>query len=198
METDEYPTMDKRQQLIETAFRLFYQHGIHAVGVNQILDEAKVAKKTLYTHFESKEKLLEAVLDFRDARFVDWATQRMQQEDAGKAAILALFDALDDWFNDRVENLAAFHGCLFINTCSEYGDPSSTPHQLCRAHKRRIHELVKQELKTMAVAEADYLADMLTMLKEGAIVTAQVQGDKLAAKKAKRLAEQLLGTATIQ
>jgi len=190
--------MDKRQQLIETAFRLFYQHGIHAVGVNQILEEAKVAKKTLYTHFDSKEKLLEAVLEFRDTRFVEWATQRMQQEQAGKAAIMALFDALDDWFNDRVDNLAAFHGCLFINTCSEYGDPTSTPHQLCSAHKRRIHALVKQQLKAIPVSDADYLADMITMLKEGAIVTAQVQGDKLAAKKAKRLVEQLLATASIQ
>lgn len=190
--------MDKRQQLIETAFRLFYQHGIHAVGVNQILDEAKVAKKTLYTHFASKEKLLEAVLDYRDERFVDWVTSRMQQEQAGKPAILAVFDALDDWFNDRVETLAAFYGCLFINTCSEYGDPESTPHQLCRAHKQRIHQLIKQQLQEMQHPEADYLADMLTMLKEGAIVTAQVQGDKLAAKKAKRLAEQLLSSAATQ
>lgn len=188
--------MDKRQQLIETAFRLFYQHGIHAVGVNQILEEAKVAKKTLYTHFESKEKLLEAVLEFRDARFVEWASKRMQQH-TGKLAILALFDALDDWFNNRVETLAAFHGCLFINTCSEYGDPSSTPHQLCREHKQRIHGLVKAQLQLMQVSEPDYLADMLAMLKEGAIVTAQIQGDKQAAQKAKRLAEQML-TAAIQ
>ena len=190
--------MDKRQQLIETAFRLFYQHGIHAVGVNQILEEAKVAKKTLYTHFESKEKLLEAVLEYRDARFVDWASRCMQQEQAGKDAILALFDALDDWINDRVESLSAFHGCLFINTCSEYGDPTSTPHQLCRAHKLRIHDLVKSQLLEMAVSEPDFLADMLTMLKEGAIVTAQIQGDRLAAKKAKRLAEQLLSDVATQ
>lgn len=190
--------MDKRQQLIETAFNLFYQHGIHAVGVNQILEEAKVAKKTLYTHFESKEKLLEAVLEFRDARFVGWAAQRMEQEPNAKDAILALFDALDDWFNDRVEALAAFHGCLFINTCSEYGDENSTPYQLCRAHKQRIHGLVKQQLEIMQLAEPDYLADMLTMLKEGAIVTAQIQGDKTAAIKARRLAEQLLVSAVTQ
>lgn len=187
--------MDKRQQLIETAFKLFYQQGIHAVGVNQILQEANVAKKTLYSHFESKEKLLEAVLEYRDGRFVDWASQRMQMASSAKAAILALFDALDDWFNDRVETLSAFHGCLFINTCSEYGDPLSAPHQLCRAHKLRIHALVKAQLNELAVAEPEYLADMLTMLKEGAIVTAQVQGDKLAAKKAKRLAEDILETA---
>ncbi len=33
---------------------------------------------------------------------------------------------------------------------------------------------------------------MLALLKEGAIVTAQVQGDKQAAIKARRLAEQML------
>ncbi len=28
---------DKKQQLVETALTLFYRHGVHAVGINQIL-----------------------------------------------------------------------------------------------------------------------------------------------------------------
>ena len=64
--------MDKRQQLINTAFRLFYQNGIHAVGINQILKESGIAKKTLYHHFASKEQLLLAVLEYRDQIFLQW------------------------------------------------------------------------------------------------------------------------------
>ncbi len=184
---------DKRQQLIETAFGLFYRYGTHAVGINEILKQSRVAKKTLYTHFDSKASLIEAVLRYRDERFLNWLEQRMQASEAGKAAILTMFDALDDWFNDRVETLASFNGCFFINTCGEYADPEALPHQLCHEHKSRVRDLIVAQVKTLAkVKDEAWLADMLALLKEGAIVTAQVQGDKQAAIKARRLAEQML------
>lgn len=189
---------DKRQLLIETAFTLFYQHGVNAVGINQILKQANVAKKTLYTHFSSKEKLVESVLAYRDERFISWLTQRLERKEAGKAALLSLFNALDDWFNNRVEQLANFNGCFFINTTADYGDPASIPHQLCADHKKRVRELIERQVRCLNVDEPGELTDMLSMLKEGAIVTAQVQGDKQAALKARQLAEQLLETHIIQ
>lgn len=52
----------KRQQtachLSTTAFRLFELHGYSAVSMEQIADEADVAKATLYNHFPVKEALL--------------------------------------------------------------------------------------------------------------------------------------------
>ena len=185
--------MDKRQQLIEAAFSLFYRQGIHAVGINQILKQAGVAKKTLYAHFESKEALVKAVLAYRDQRFLVWLDTSMQSVKPGKAAILAMFDALDDWFNDRVPTLAAFHGCFFINTCSEYSEPSSTIYQQCRRHKLSVRKLIEQQVNQINFdGDNQKLTDNITMLKEGAIVTAQVVGDKSAAIKAKNLAECLL------
>jgi AcrR family transcriptional regulator len=183
---------DKRQHLIEAAFSLFYRHGIHAVGINQILQNAEVAKKTLYKHFESKEKLVEAVLDYRDQRFVDWMTKRIEHEPRGKTALLVMFDALDDWINNRVEVLANFNGCFFINTCAEYGDSEMIPHRLCNAHKKRIRMLISEQVQVMNVNGAELLIDMLSLLKEGAIVTAQVQGDKQAAVTAKKMATELI------
>lgn len=184
---------DKRQQLIETAFRLFYRYGTHAVGINEILKQSGIAKKTLYTHFDGKASLVEAVLRYRDERFVSWLEQRMQNSEPGKAALLAMFDALDDWFNDRVETLASFNGCFFINTCGEYADPEAVPHQLCHQHKSRVRDLIEVQVTRFArVKDSAWLVDMLALLKEGAIVTAQVQGDKQAAIKARGLAEQML------
>ena len=43
--------MDKKEQLVATAFNLFYKYGIHAVGINRVLEESGIAKKTLYNHF---------------------------------------------------------------------------------------------------------------------------------------------------
>lgn len=183
---------DKRQQLIETAFSLFYQHGIHAVGINQILQQANVAKKTLYSHFSGKEALVEAVLRYRDQRFIDWLTRRMTEAKPGRAALLAMFDALDDWFNHRADELARFNGCFFINSCSEYGDPDSAVHRQCAEHKERVRALIAEHVALTGTIDASELVDRLSMLKEGAIVTAQVQGDRQAAIKARLLADQLL------
>ena len=63
---------DKKQQLVETALSLFYRHGVHAVGINQILEQSAVAKKTLYHHFVSKDELLLATLELRHQRFYQW------------------------------------------------------------------------------------------------------------------------------
>jgi len=185
--------MDKRQQLIEQAFFLFYKQGIHAVGINQILAQAKVAKKTLYSYFESKEALIEAVLAYRDERFLVWLDTSMRSVKPGKPALLAMFDALDDWFNNRVPTLTSFYGCFFINTCSEYGDPESNIYKLCQQHKYRVRELIEQQVKQLNLGVGvNTLTDSLALLKEGAIVTAQLQADKAAAIKAKQVAEQLL------
>ena len=58
-----------RVQLIDTALDLFDRHGFHAVGIDKILSAAGLAKMTLYHHFESKEALIVAALEKRDAGF---------------------------------------------------------------------------------------------------------------------------------
>jgi hypothetical protein len=52
---------------VRTATRLFYAHGINSVGIDQIIEAAGVAKMTLYGHFKSKDELLAACVEARDA-----------------------------------------------------------------------------------------------------------------------------------
>jgi TetR/AcrR family transcriptional repressor of nem operon len=47
-----------RERILETASRLFREHGIEAVGLAKIMSEADLTVGTFYTHFESKEALL--------------------------------------------------------------------------------------------------------------------------------------------
>ena len=86
--------MSKRDQLIDTAEELFYQHGFNATGIDKILAEAGVAKMTLYNHFKSKDALIEAALQRRDERFRDWLSAQVESKaDTPRERLLGLFDA---------------------------------------------------------------------------------------------------------
>lgn len=186
--------MSRRQKLIDTAFELFYEHGINAVGINQVLETSGVAKQTLYNHFDSKESLVSAVVQARDEAYMNWFAGRLEAAPRGKEALLAVFDAVDDWTNDRVQSLYSFHGCFFINTCGEFGSVEHPIHQQCANHKRSVLELIRQHASLAATspASAERLANGIYMLKEGATVKAHVEGDRKAALKAKETAKDLL------
>ena len=48
----------RRDHLVDTALQLFCQHGFRATGIDRVLSESGVAKKTLYNHFKSKDDLI--------------------------------------------------------------------------------------------------------------------------------------------
>jgi len=100
MITTEKPS-DKRSQLIDTALQLFYKQGIHAVGINEVLASSGIAKRTLYHHFSSKEQLIQACIVERDKRFMTWFTSRCPEKNSATLFIEQVFNALDDWVNNR-------------------------------------------------------------------------------------------------
>ena len=183
--------MTKPDLLIHTAFKLFYEQGIHAVGINTILNETGVAKKTLYHHFSSKEALVEAVLKYRDHIFMDWLTSRMLAAGEGKAAVLAIFDALDDWFHNQVPELLPFKGCFFVKVNGEFHQ--HRVNELCFEHKQAIVDYLTVRLtERYGEQQAQRLANQLALLKEGAIAQAYLGKDRQAAKLAGDLAEAIL------
>jgi AcrR family transcriptional regulator len=58
---------DRRQRILAVALRLLMRNGGRGTTLGQIAQEAGVSPAGLLHHFESKEQLLNAVLDARDA-----------------------------------------------------------------------------------------------------------------------------------
>ncbi|MGF1729080.1 TetR/AcrR family transcriptional regulator [Photobacterium kasasachensis] len=176
---------EKKLLLVKTALRLFYSAGVNSVGINEVLKESGVAKKTLYNHFASKEELVMATLQYRDDIFYHWVKSCLDSEVSAKQSVIALFSGLDDWFNDRVTELDEFKGCFFINTAAEFSDPASPVRAYCLQHKEKLRELIRLKVRalTLEPAKEMLLVDTICLLKEGAIVSAFVGGDKEAASK---------------
>ena len=58
---------DRRRQIVRTAANAFLDRGYRAVSMSDLAADLAVSKRTLYEHFETKEALLQAVVD----RFMD-------------------------------------------------------------------------------------------------------------------------------
>ena len=178
----------KREHLIQTALSLFYRHGIHAMGINEVLKEASVAKKTLYTHFVSKDELVLATLEARHTRFMAWLDDALNAAPSDAGLIDQLFDALHHWFSGKVPELGEFRGCFFINTASEFGEANHPIAQSCQRHKASVIDLIQKKLPS----ENRDLANALALLKEGAIVQAAVAQNPDASNTAKAIAKRLV------
>ncbi len=183
----------KREQLVDTALRLFYRDGYHATGIDKIIQEAGVARGTLYKHFKSKDDLILAVLRRRDEEFRAWFKTYVERAaSAPQEKLLALFDGLAEWFDGKAFPGRAFHGCSFINASAEYSRLNDPIHRAAAEHKELMFEYTRDLATAAGYEEPDELARELLLLKEGAIVTAQVTGDFGAAARAKNIAKTLL------
>ena len=178
----------RREHLIETAIELFCEHGYHATGIDKIIDRAGVSKKTLYTHFRSKDELIMAALRQYDGVFrnnfmrqVDRLSKTPQEK------LLAIFDVAEGWFSQKF-----FFGCMFINVIGEYSQKDSPIRDICKQFKRLMRNYIRDLCVQAGSEEPDILADKLALLFEGAVVTSQVSQDPDAAKTAKDIARSLV------
>jgi hypothetical protein len=115
--------------------------------------------------------------------------------DDPREQLLALFDALDDWFGERAMDQLGFHGCAFIKAASEYGAQDNPIHRASAVHKQMIVDYLRQLAQAAGAANPEQLAEELALLKEGAIVTAQVRNVSNAAQRAKNMARILIDEA---
>jgi len=163
-------TSEARERILDTADRLFYEHGVRAVGIDRVIAEAEIAKATLYAHFRSKDDLILAVLQHREEAVLEFFRTAMERHDK-KTPLRAFFAALKEWFESP-----GFRGCAFQNAAIELADPKHPGAEFVRGHKRRFFELLKGIVEETVGRSATKLAPAVGLLVEGAIVTAVIQG----------------------
>ena len=159
------PLTPGARRVLDAASDLFYERGIHAVGVDTIAAAAGVTKKTRYDRFGSKEALVVSYLQHRDAR---WRDHVARVPEPGHARVLAIFDAAISWVPDH-----STKGCSAINARAEIDGPGDAPLVLAEARREKEWLLaVFAELCGEAgFHDPDRLAETLMLLYEGAIVT---------------------------
>jgi len=172
---------------MEVARDPFMEHGFHGTGIYKILGQAGVSKKTLYAHFRSKDELILAVLKQHDSSFRNYFMRQVEQASSDpRARLMAIFDVAEAWFE-----APNFFGCVFINAVGEYSAEDTPVRSACRDYKKQITDFIIKLANDAGVKEPKVLGDQLSLLLEGAIVTAQVS-DKAQAVRAARSAASVL------
>ena len=78
---------------MDAANQLFYEEGVHSVGVDRVIERAGVAKATLYTVFGNKDGLVRAYLSARHDRTISaWMDHDPSAATAARAVATALVD----------------------------------------------------------------------------------------------------------
>jgi AcrR family transcriptional regulator len=176
-----------RARLIDTATRLFYAEGIHAVGVDRVIAEAEVTRATLYKQFGGKENLVLAYLHNEDENL------RAMFADAG-AAVADLEGLLDAVIEGIAADIRLRHtrGCPFINAAAEYPDADGAVRRLIDEHREWFRGTLQAVAETAGLEHPAEVAASLVLLRDAALVGGYLDGEERVAPAFERTARAVI------
>jgi AcrR family transcriptional regulator len=180
-----------RERLVTAAYELFARSGVQAVGVDAIIERSGVARQTLYRHFGSKQELVMAFLERREEVWTyGWLAAEVQRRERDpRRRLLVIFDVFDEWFR-RPD----FEGCSFINVMLEHPATDHLLHVAAAGYLARIRVFLEELAGDACIADPASFAREWPILMKGSIVAAG-EGDRDAARRAKRIGRVLLAHA---
>jgi len=184
------PLTPGASRVLDAASLLFYERGIHAVGVDTIAEAAGVTKKTLYDRFGSKDRLIAAYLERRNRQwhaFLDDQLARRKPAEP-EEVILTLFASLSEWMEESQR------GCGFINASVELAAPDHPAMPGIVGQKKWMRAEFVAQAELAGFDQVEELADRLLLLHEGALVSYRVAAMEHAPEVAYRAAGDLLAS----
>lgn len=185
----ETATPTTRDRLLDAAEEMIKDRGFAATSIDRIIENAGVTKGTFFYHFKTKNDLAHALID----RFAAGDREVLE-------ANMARAEKLSD---DPLQQLLIFVGlvlevaeqldaepqpaCLFATYCYESGLFDEKTRSVISDAMRNWGQVVGAKLREAVAAhppktdvDLDHLADMLTVILEGAYVMARsVRGQKV-------------------
>ena len=158
------------------------------MGIQRVIDEAGIAKASLYAHYASKDDLVAACLTRQGETLRAGVEDRLRNPSLdARSKLLRIFDL-------QIEQIASpgFRGCPFQNTGSEFADAGHPAGVVTATYRRWLHDLFTSLVLEAGFGNPGAIAGALIVLHDGAAASAQVDGNPEAARHARWAAEQLL------
>jgi AcrR family transcriptional regulator len=161
-----------RERLLTAAGELFYEEGVHSVGIDRVIERAGVAKASLYNAFGSKDELVRAYLRVRG----DAIRERMLRELAARYSTAR--ERLVGVFEVQGESFArpGYRGCAFVGASVEAA-PDSSVGEESDTYRGWVRAMIRGLAVEAGAADPDLLTRQLVVLYDGAGVGAWMDHD---------------------
>lgn len=186
------PKISARERLLDAAAHLFYDEGIAATGIDSIIKRAGVAKMSLYNNFSSKADLVQAYIYERHLKWLGLYQKRLAKVTTPQGRVLAIFDAYLDHACFEYER--GFRGCGILNAAAEL-PAKSEGREAVRRHKEEVESLLQKhllEFPSISTAVAKATAEHFSLILEGAMARAGLEGGCAKITKAREIAVTML------
>jgi len=184
------PDPGARDRILDVASRLFLEHGVHPVGLQQIIDECGCGKNLLYRQFASKDELVVAYLRRCRQEWEAVIGQEIQRAGNDPAdQLLAVVRAVAGQVRDP-----RYQGCPFLNTHAEFRDPGHPAHRVSAEHFDALRRQLQELAGRARLRDARAVAERILLIVYGLYSTGAVLGGHDTVPNAIALAEETIRT----
>ena len=161
-----------RERIIDTTAQLLQRQGYHGTGLNQILDDAKAPKGSMYFHFPGGKEQLAAEAITRAGDYLDTALAAHRRDSAD--------ESLDAYLADVAKLLEATDytdGCPIATVSLEVAPTIPNLADACHHAYTQLLDRVRGWLEQdgFTTDDADERAFLIYAAIEGALVFAKAQ-----------------------
>ncbi|GIH72484.1 TetR/AcrR family transcriptional regulator [Sphaerimonospora thailandensis] len=182
---------DTRERILVTAARLFGDKGVHAVGLQQIIEAAGCGKNLLYREFPSKDVLVTAYLERCREDWTETLRETAAATNTPAEQIVAVVKAIAER-----ATAPGTRGCALRNTFAEFPEQSHPAHQVAVEHftqmRRQLHELAQRA----DAHDPQLLGDRIMLIIDGLYTNGAIFGTAGAAAAAIAFAEEVVAAQT--
>ena len=177
-----------RERLLAAAGELFYDEGVHTVGIDRVIERAGVAKASLYNTFGSKDELVRAYLEKRHEDTSARISRYLERYNSPRDRLLGVFEAQGELFTEP-----GFRGCAFVSASAE--SPGEAVSRVADDYRGWVRGLLTGLAREAGAADPEALGRQLHMIYDGASLSARMDRDPSSAVAARAAAEVLLDAA---
>jgi AcrR family transcriptional regulator len=177
-----------RDRILDAASRLFAEHGVHAVGLQRIIDECGCGKNLLYREFANKDDLVVAHLQRCRQEWqaiVDEAAREAESDPARQ--LVALVRAVVGQASQD-----GFRGCPLRNAYPEFPDRTHPVHQVIVTHHAERRDHLRGLARQAGARDPDALAARVDLVIDGINANGAVLGAAGSIRAAVALAEDVV------
>jgi len=173
-----------RQMIIERSAPIFNKKGIAATAMSDIMEATDLSKGSLYVHFDNKDVLAEAVVDYQLDLLGQKTLAAINRFDHPKDKLFAYLDLYRNPMNPPLEG-----GCPMLNFGMEADDQNEVVREKVAAKVNQSQQLIVSIIEKgirVGVFKADWnyreFATMMFALIEGGVLIGKTtrKSDKMA------------------